>query len=75
MEEIKHLFTDDTISHSSDDQEDEEDLKNEKKRKIKTVNNEETYISENETSDIKQPKLTVKPKILKPQKKVNKPKK
>ena len=53
MEEIKHLFTDDTISHSSDDQEDEEDLKNEKKRKIKTVNNEETYISENETSDIK----------------------
>ena len=75
MEEIKHIFTDDTVSHSSDDQEDEEDLKNERKRKIGTVNNEESFNSENETSDIKQPKLTVQPKILKPQKKAIKQKK
>ena len=75
MKEIKHLFTDDTVSHSSDDQEDEEDLKNERKRKIETVNNGESSNSENETSDIKQPKPTVQPKVLKPQKKANKPKK
>jgi len=34
MGEINHLFTDDTISQSSGDQEDEDDLKNEKKREI-----------------------------------------